>query len=179
MLAITSLSSVGLLTRPNWTTLTESPNRRIAEAHITDVSKILTFVKSRSTVPVWLVGTSRGTVSATAAAIRLQGEFGGLVLSSSVVSYKKLGAVPRQDLAAIAVPVLVFHHAKDACLVCEPREVPSILRGLTNAPVKRLMMVEGGSGPIGDPCEARHWHGFVGMEKEAVDQMTGWMADPR
>ncbi|WP_448170689.1 alpha/beta hydrolase [Rhizobacter fulvus] len=152
---------------------------RIAEAHITDVSKILSFVKSRSTVPAWLVGTSRGTGSATAAAIRLQGELAGLVLSSSVVSYKKVGAVPRQDLAAIRVPVLVFHHAKDACWVCEPRVVPSILRGLTNAPVKRLMMVEGGSNPSGDPCEARHGHGFIGMEKEAVDWITGWMADPR
>ncbi len=152
---------------------------RIGELHLTDVACVLAFVKARSPLPVWLVGTSRGTISATAAAIRLQGEVAGVVLTSSVVSYKKPGAVPKQDLAAIKVPVLVLHHAKDACVLCQPHEVPFILRGLTNAPVKQLLMVDGGANPSGDPCEARHWHGFIGMESEAVSLMAGWMGQPR
>jgi len=151
---------------------------RISEAHMTDVRKVLDFIKTRSDAPVWLVGTSRGTISATAAAIHLQGEVAGLVLTSSVVSYNKPGAVPKQDLAAIKVPVLVLHHEKDACPLCRPYEVPAILRGLKNASVKKLVMVQGGENPTGDPCEAFHWHGFIGMEQEAVDIITDWIARP-
>lgn len=152
---------------------------RIGEAHLIDIARVVEYVRSRSPQPVWLVGTSRGTISATAAAIRLQAQVAGVVLTSSVVSYKKTGAVPRQDLAAIKVPVLVLHHAKDACSLCQPHELPFIIRGLTHAPVKRLTIVEGGADPSGDPCEARHWHGFIGMEREAVQRITDWIDQPR
>ncbi|MCS6811031.1 MAG: lysophospholipase [Tepidimonas sp.] len=152
---------------------------RIGDAHLTDIARVLDAIKSRSAQPVWLVGTSRGTVSATAAGIRLQSEVAGIVLTSSVVSYKKVGAVPRQDLGAIKVPVLVVHHAKDACVHCRPHEVPLIIRGLTQAPVKRLVMVDGGADPVGDPCEARHWHGFIGMEREVVERIANWIAQPQ
>lgn len=151
---------------------------RITEQHLTDVQKVLERVKALANGPVWLVGTSRGTVSATAAAIRLQDQIAGLVLSSSVVSGKKAGAVPGQDLAAIRVPVLVLHHARDACPVCRPAEVPSILRGLRNAPLKKLVMVDGGAGATGEVCAALHWHGYIGMEREAVGLITGWIGRP-
>lgn len=151
---------------------------RITDAHLTDVQKVLERVKQLASGPVWLVGTSRGTVSATAAAIRLQAQIAGLVLSSSVVSGHKAGAVPGQDLAAIRVPVLVLHHARDACPVCRPAEVPAILKGLTHAPVKKLMMVDDGAGPTGEACAALHWHGYIGMEREAVDLITGWISRP-
>ena len=140
--------------------------------------KVLEFVKQKADVPVWLVGTSRGTVSATAAAIKLQGEMAGVVLTSSVVSYKKPGAVPRQDLDRIKVPVLVLHHAKDACPLCQPHEVPAILRGLKNAPIKKEIMVSGGGNPTGNVCEALHWHGFIGAERETVDLIANWIKAP-
>ena len=151
---------------------------RISDTHMADVRKVLEFVKSKAEVPVWMVGTSRGTISATAAAINLPGEMAGVVLTSSVVSYKKPGAVPKQDLDRIKVPVLVLHHAKDACPWCQPHEVPAILRGLKNAPVKKEIMVSGGENPTGNVCEALHWHGFPGMEREVVDLIANWIKSP-
>ena len=151
---------------------------RVGEAHLTDIAKVLEFVKRQAPQPVWLVGTSRGTVSATAAAIRLQGEIAGLVLTSSVVSDRKPEAVTRQALDAIKVPVLVVHHSKDACPVCPPQEVPAILRGLRNAPVKKEIMVSAGENPQGDVCAGQHWHGFIGMEREAVDLIASWIKAP-
>ncbi|MFZ2220676.1 MAG: alpha/beta hydrolase, partial [Rhodoferax sp.] len=41
---------------------------RISETHMTDIRKVLEFVKRKADVPLWMVGTSRGTVSVTAAA---------------------------------------------------------------------------------------------------------------
>jgi hypothetical protein len=152
---------------------------RISATHLTDVRVVLDFVKKLNPAPIWMIGTSRGTVSAAATVINMQDpDIAGLVLTSSIVNYKKPGALPRQDLSAIKVPVLVLHHAKDACTQCRPQEVPAILRGLTNAPIKKEIMTSGGANPIGDPCAALHWHGFIGMEKEAVDIIADWIRQP-
>ena len=151
---------------------------RISDTHMADVRKVLDFVKTQSTVPVWIVGTSRGTISAAATAIHVQGGIAGLVLTSSVVNYKKPGAVPKQDLAAIKVPVLVFHHSKDACIHCRPDEVPAAFKGFRNAPIKKLVFVDGGANPTGDVCAGQHWHGFIGMEKEAVATISDWINNP-
>lgn len=154
-------------------------DERLEPAHLADIRQALRAVKERSSAPVWLVGTSRGTVSATAFAIAHQDEVAGLVLTASVTSHRKAGAVPRQNLAALRLPVLVLHHQRDACVLCQPHEVPNILRGLTQARAKKLLMVDGGAGPTGDPCKGQHWHGFIGMEAEAVRLMAEWMRDPR
>lgn len=152
---------------------------RTQPEHLADVRMVIEFLRQKSPAPLWLVGTSRGTVSATASAIALQGSgIAGLVLTSSVVKFDTPGTVVRQNLSAIQVPVLVMHHAKDACIHCRPHEVPAILGGLSAAPVKKLMMLEGGGNPAGGVCDAQHWHGFVGMEKDAVDAMAAWIQNP-
>ena len=152
---------------------------RISDTHMADVRKVLDFVKTQSAAPVWIVGTSRGTISATATAIYAQGDIAGLVLTSSVVSYKKPGAVPKQDLAAVTVPVLVFHHSKDACVHCRPDEVPTAFKGFRNAPVKKLIFVDGGANPTGDVCAEQHWQGFVGLERESVNTISDWIKSPK
>jgi hypothetical protein len=76
------------------------------------------------------------------------------------------------------VPVLVVHHEFDECKVCVPNEVFQIVRGLKNAPIKKEVYVKGGANPTGDPCEALHWHGFIGMEKEVVDLISGGIKNP-
>lgn len=153
---------------------------RISPSHLRDLHAVLVQLKARSPAPIWLVGTSRGSVSAAAAAIaeRDSGLIAGLVLTSSVTSYKKPGALPRQDLEQIGVPVLLLHHQRDACEVCQPYEVPRIFAGLIHAPVKKLIMVNGGSNPTGSACEALHWHGYIGMEAEAVDLIAAWVRQP-
>ncbi len=152
---------------------------RASAAHVEDLKRVVDDLRTRSTLPIWLVGTSRGTVSATAAAIALGPErLAGIVLASSVTAYKLRGAVPTQALEAIRLPVLVLHHEKDACWSCAPHEVPLILKGLTKAPVKKLLWAREGGSPRGDPCEAFHWHGFIGMEAQAVESIARWVRDP-
>ena len=151
---------------------------RISDSHMVDVRKVLDFVKTQSVAPVWVLGTSRGTISAAATAIHVQGDIAGLVLTSSVVNYKKPGAVPKQHLAAIKVPLLVFHHVKDACIHCRPDEVSAAFKGFHNAPVKKLIFVDGGANPTGDVCAGLHHHGFIGMEREAVDTISAWIRNP-
>lgn len=96
-----------------------------------------------------------------------------------MTSNKRTGAVPEQKLEAIRIPVLVLHHEKDACSVTFPRGARWIIDGLKNAPVKKQVMVNGGANPTGDPCESLHWHGFIGMEKQAVDIIANWIKNPK
>jgi hypothetical protein len=141
--------------------------------------QVVGYLKKDTPLPVWFVGTSRGTVSATAAAVALGNqELAGIVLTASVTNASKAGAVPQQRLDEIRIPVLVLHHQYDACWVCRPREAPRIISGLKNAQVKKLVMVDGGGDPGEDPCEALHWHGFIGMEKEVVDIIGNWIKNP-
>ena len=153
---------------------------RVSKAHMDDIRRVLEMAKEKFPGPFWLVGTSRGTVSAAAAGIALGDEklIDGIVLTSSVTKYKKTGAIPSQDLDRLTVPVLAMHHEQDGCDVCRPHEVPAIMNGLKNAPVKKLMMVNGGTNPSGDPCGAQHYHGYIGMEKEAVGVIADWIKHP-
>jgi hypothetical protein len=86
--------------------------------------------------------------------------------------------VPTQDLAKIKVPVLVLHHIRDACKNCTPYEAKNIAGELKGAPITRTVLVSGGDGASGDPCEALHYHGFIGMERDAVDLIANWVIHP-
>jgi len=152
---------------------------RTGDKHDQDNRAIFRAIKSQSSAPLWLVGTSMGTISATAAAIRDGGRnIAGIVLTSSVTSYRTPGAVPAQDLEKIKAPVLVVHHERDACKACTPYEAKTIAGGLKNAPIKKTVLVSGGSGESGGYCEPLHFHGYIGMEKEVVDLIAAWIKSP-
>ncbi|MEG1736093.1 MAG: alpha/beta hydrolase [Comamonas sp.] len=155
------------------------PKDRMSPEHMEDLRQVIEAVKQRSPAPIWLVGTSRGTTSAAAAASQLpDGVIAGVVLSSSIVDAKEPGSMQSLNLGRIRVPVLLFHHARDACRICPPSALPEVLQALTGAPVKKLMLVDGGANPSGDPCHAMHWHGYIGMEAQAVAAMAQWIKQP-
>lgn len=152
---------------------------RVSMEHVGELAKVIAYAKQNFGKPIWLVGTSRGTVSATATAIALgQNEVQGLVLTASVTS-KKTGAIATQNIASLRIPTLVVHHKNDACKICVPYEASRITSGLKSAPVRKFMMIEGGSEPEGDPCEAKHWHGFINYEKETAKIITDWIKNPQ
>lgn len=152
---------------------------RTGDDHDLDNQAIFRAIKAKSPAPIWLVGTSMGTISVAAAATRDAGSnIAGIVLTSSVTGPRVKGAVLTQDLAKIKVPVLVLHHELDACKVCTPEAAKKIAGELTNSPIRKTLLVRGGDGASGDPCEALHYHGFIGMEKEAVDLIANWVIQP-
>lgn len=153
---------------------------RVSDEHTADVAAIATTVRGLSAVPVWLVGTSRGTISAAATAIRYDGKglIDGIVLTSAVVGYKKREAVSRQSIDKIHVPVLVYMHENDACVHCQLSDAKAIGSKFKNASVYGFKAVSGGTEPSGDPCGNQHYHGFIGMESQAVADIVGWINKP-
>jgi hypothetical protein len=137
---------------------------------------VIAWVRKQAKVPVWLVGTSRGTQSAAYVATELVGSDGpdGLVLSSTILSDRKGRPVPAMPLDRLRIPVLVVHHEQDGCSHCSFSDVPSLMSRLSNVPKKQLLSFKGGKNR-GDPCEAFAYHGFNGLEREVVAQSAAWI----
>jgi pimeloyl-ACP methyl ester carboxylesterase len=154
------------------------PAFRQSPEHIGDVRAVVQDIRQRSPVPVWLVGTSQGTISAAAVGMALGSAIDGLVLTASLTGQQAGGSVSDLALNQLRVPVLVHQHAKDSCKLTPPHLAERLMAKLSASRVKKYMLVDGGSNPTGDPCQALHYHGYIGMEAEAVAQMTSWIQLP-
>ncbi len=145
--------------------------------HVADIKAVIAWLKQQNNVPIWLIGTSRGTQSAAFIATQLSvGEGGpdGLVLTSTILTDPKERAVPEMALEKISVPILVIHHEQDGCNHCSYRDVPFLMKKLTGAPRKELIAITGGESR-GDPCQAFAHHGYNGQEKDVVSKIADWI----
>ena len=70
-------------------------------------------------------------------------------------------------LERIGVPVFVAHHQLDDCKHCRYADLPRLMNKLTAAPRKELLTFSGGISR-GDPCEARAYHGALGIAAERI-----------
>ncbi len=146
--------------------------------HMMDLKAVIAWTRTQTDAPVWLIGTSRGTESAAYAATYLTGRDGpdGLVLTSTILSDTKEFSVPALQLDRIKIPTLVVHHVDDGCAHCPYSQISRVMDKLTAAPKKKLLPVKGGVSE-GDPCEARSYHGFNGIEAEVVKKTAAWMLE--
>lgn len=136
-----------------------------------DLAAVVAFLKAKVPVPVWLVGTSRGSISAANGAARLgPSQVAGVVLTSSVWA----GGMARVPLASITVPTLIVHNRQDGCVESPPSGAEPALAALTAAPVKQLVFVSGGT-PKGNPCGGLSAHGYYGIEDQVVPIVIDWI----
>ena len=149
---------------------------RQTREHVTDIKAVIAWLREQAKVPVWLVGTSRGTQSAAFVATQLTGSEGpdGLVLTSTVLKDKRERPVPDMDLGKLKIPVLVIHHEYDGCGSCAFGDVPRLMERLGPLPRKELLTFKGGENR-GNPCEAFAYHGFNGIEREVVTKTARWI----
>lgn len=148
--------------------------------HAQDLGQLIAALRTRTQGAVWVVGTSRGAISAANAASRLTGTAApdGLVLTSALMAgqpgakkawvAQSVFDLPLED---IPVPVLVVGHAADTC-VRSPASLMDRIVARTRGPRQQIATVSGGPArpvPSGlDACEGRTPHGFVGQEAEVA-----------
>jgi hypothetical protein len=148
--------------------------------HAEDIGKLITQIRTRTQGRVWLVGTSRGTISAVNAASRLKGKDApdGLVLTSALMSGQSNAkrkwvsqTVFDLPLANIQMPLFVVGHVADKCIRSPPSEMPKILER-TRSSRHDMLTVTGGpayAGSVGvEACEGRAPHGFSEQEAEVA-----------
>ena len=146
---------------------------RARAAHAEDLGKVVADVRARVKGPVWIVGTSRGAISAANAAARLA-DVEGVVLTSPVTVGTARGrkawtaqTVFDNRIEDIRAPLLVISHSADGCF----RSPPAGARGIADryrGPRSQVVVVSGGASGKGDACEGRSPHGFNGMEAEVA-----------
>jgi dienelactone hydrolase len=144
--------------------------------HAADVKAVIAWLRENTKLPVWLIGTSRGTQSAASVATRLTGDEGpnGIVLTATIVVDPRSKPVTDMPMDTLKIPVLVVHHEQDECRVTLFRDVPRLMGKLAAAPRKELVTFRGGDSH-GDPCEAMAYHGFNGLEKDVVQRIAAWV----
>ena len=151
---------------------------RIGEEHAKDIAAVMAYLRQQAAAPVWLIGTSRGTLSAAHGAARLQQDGpAGIVLTSSVtrLSRRMADSLRQVDLKAIRVPTLVVHHQDDDCYVTPYDDMEALMGWLENAPRKELLIFEGGNQPVSDECQALSPHGYFGIEDKVVAAIAAWI----
>lgn len=149
---------------------------RQTSEHAADARAVIAWIRDIAKVPVWLIGTSRGTQSAAYLATELTGPEGpdGIVLTATILTDDKSRPVPALSLDKIRVPVLVVHHEHDGCQHCSFSEAPALMAKLGAAPKSQLLSFKGGVSK-GDPCRAYAYHGFNGLERDVVRQIAAWV----
>ena len=149
---------------------------RHSDEHAQDIKALISWLRLQAAIPVWLIGTSRGTESAASVGLKLQGLDGlrGLVLTSSILVNPKDPPVSEMPLNTFQGPVLVVHHELDACRVTLFSDLPK-LKAQLNANAKHEVMTFKGGVTQGDACQALSYHGFNGIESEVVSQISNWV----
>lgn len=154
-------------------------NFRLTAEHAEDVKAVIAALRGLAPVPVWVVGTSMGTVSAASVAARLTaGGPDGVVLTSSVTRTSRMVGeiIGMVKLGRITVPTLLVHHAHDECVVTPYGAMSGVLKDLKNAPRRELLTFDGGDPPRSDPCEPLAAHGYLGLDAEVVAAIAKWIA---
>jgi hypothetical protein len=146
---------------------------RAGPAHAIDVRAVAAEMKTRHPgLPVFVVGTSRSTVSAAHLGAALEGEIAGVILTSSLFFRDVRARFPELagfNWSKVKVPLLFVHHRDDGCGATPYFEAERLARRFP------LVSVSGGKPAQSGPCEPLSQHGFFGKEAETVDAIAAWM----
>jgi len=148
-----------------------SDSFRMSSRHSADIAAVADdlhrqFPRAR----IYLIGTSRGTVSAAYAGAALASRLAGVVLTSSVFNAARDGAgLSGFDFRSIKAPLLFVHHVDDSC-----RTTPYYAAKALSEKYP-LISVHGGAPPASGPCDPFSAHGYYGKEEATVGAIVDWM----
>ncbi len=154
---------------------------RVSPAHAEDIATVLAAVNrtyGTRHLNIFLAGTSRGAISITA-----QNMLGiGSMFSNPVTSaggnpdnlwVGTTSTHPRLIPNFVNVPTHVLAHRHDGCFVSTPANSVLLHKDFLAAGVPSVVNgVNGGFELDPNPCNALTFHGFLGIEREAVQTIT-------
>jgi len=148
-----------------------SDDFRLGDSHQADMSAVVADLKKRFPgLPVFLIGTSRGTISAASLGRRMAAVNGVVLTATLFLPARRGPGLSGFDYSSIKVPLLFAHHRQDGCAYTPYREAARL------ADKYPLISVTGGLPPKSEPCEALSEHGFLGKEAQTVEAIVNWMA---
>ena len=163
---------------------------RVGEPHALDIGAMVVHLRSNNKLPVILIGTSRGSISAANAVARAPviiedgHRVGGrphaiVVTSAFLISHDgdlSVKSAANDDADKLDRPMLVVAHADDACAPTTAYDIPQFMQWYQSNGRPLSVAILSGGGPFkGDPCEAFAPHGFVGLDNAVVLTIATWI----
>jgi hypothetical protein len=147
---------------------------RLSATHAAELQGFINAAVNRWGKPVWVVGTSNGSIS-TVTAGGFQPALAGLrgVVLTSPVTVLPFADQPTFNLYAsrITVPALVVWHRDDHCPLSPPAGSAVLFTVIPSAE-KASRAFEHGHSVATDPCGAFSEHGYAGIEEEVVEKIA-------
>lgn len=141
--------------------------------HAEDIAKLAVYLEQQGFQRIFLVGNSRGTISAASLGARLKGSLlKGVVLTSSLEYDNFMRWLPLEKLN---LPVLMVHHREDDCRVSPFQEALRTRDSLRSHTRVDFTEVSGGAYPRSAPCDNLSAHGFFGIEDKVVQVIADWL----
>jgi len=150
-------------------------NFRTSKEHLHDITKVVEYLTSKGYKSIYLVGTSRGTISAAYLGAELKHDnIKGVILTSTMSYSEFLRWIP---LEKTSYPVLLVHHRQDECKKCPFDEAARMVKVFKHSPKVDFEGVTGGAFPESGPCEPLSAHGYFGIENKVVDIIFNWISN--
>jgi pimeloyl-ACP methyl ester carboxylesterase len=156
----------------------QSMRGKRSNAAYADVTReVIDFAHEQANAPVWVMGTSQGSIAAMNAASHEKGSrLAGVILTESVSilggSHETVFDAYPQD---VYVPALIVANKDDRCSVAPPSMAESIAQSMRNTHAT-VLFVQGGSVRSSNECASLSPHGYYGIEGLVVDEIAAWMA---
>ncbi|HYT97394.1 MAG TPA: hypothetical protein VEO36_08740 [Casimicrobiaceae bacterium] len=144
---------------------------RSSDQHAADIRKIVADLHARfPQARIFLIGTSRGTISVAHLSMSLANVVQGSILSSTVtVADRTSPTLSGFDFATIKIPLLWVHHRDDGCRLSPYAGAQRGARGAA------FVSVSGGDPPQSGPCDPLSPHGYFGREDMVTQAIRDYM----
>ena len=156
---------------------------RLSDGHREDFDPIISFLKEKADIPVWVMSMGAGTMSAVNMAINRKEELQGAVFLGAMTNYpyrwKGINKIYRNGLIdaadEIRVTTLIVHHKRDKCKYTQPRKIRYIGPHMQNSPKWDLLFFDGGCEPELTDCDQLSPHGFYCIDEIVVENIAGFI----
>jgi hypothetical protein len=150
---------------------------RSSSEYASVVEALIRFAHAQAPGPVFLLGTSQGSIAAANGAAHAHpGTLAGVVLTESV---SRLGGshetVFDADLQDIRIPALVVANRTDRCNVAPPQDAPKVAAAMGQSPDVHVVEVSGGIEASPNACASLTPHGYYGIEARVVGTISDWI----
>jgi hypothetical protein len=158
---------------------------RSTQSHADLLAKATEVISSKlPSAPIWVVGTSNGTISVANLAARFSSSklFKGIVLTSSVTQPASTPGASvlslNPGLSSIKAPSLVVWHQGDNCPGSPNGSAHAVFAGLASVTAmnKAEVVITKGNWAAMPACSAFGYHGFSGDEGEVVTAIAKFIA---
>lgn len=162
---------------PDWINRESLRGARSSPEYAAVVEDLIQYARTQVALPVFLLGTSQGSIAAAnGAAHAPAGTIAGVILTESVsVRGGSHETVFDAGLTDVRVPALIVANKDDRCDVAPPSDATKIAAAMIHSPDVRVVEVSGGIDRSGRACGSLSPHGYYGIEDKVVGIVSSWI----